>query len=640
MGIEQISNKTSQMSDSHDRHLSVVGARYLESGETEFVVWAPKAERVELRLLPEGRSAEVRPAEGRLTPLKAEGNGYFRALLSEVKPGTRYKFRLNGEMERPDPASRFQPEGVHGPSEVVDPAFSWTDSSWTGVPLENYVIYELHVGTFTPEGTFEAIISHLEELKNLGITALELLPVAQFPGRRNWGYDGAYPFAVQNSYGGPQGLRKLVDACHAAGLAVIQDVVYNHLGPEGNYLADYGPYFTDRYKTPWGSAVNFDGPGSDEVRRFFFQNAAMWVREFHMDALRVDALHAVMDASARPFLAELVETIHDEAKASGRKIYAIAESNLNDTRVLRPRELGGFEFDAQWNDDFHHSLRALLTGDRTGYYQDFGELKDLAKALEEGFVYSGQISAFRGCRHGESSRHVAAGKFVVFSQNHDQIGNRMRGERLGALVPFEAQKLAAGLVLTSPFLPLLFMGEEYGETAPFQYFVDHGDPALVEAVRRGRREEFERFHWPGEPPDPQDEATFQRCKLNRRLVGEPWHAALLDYYRILIGFRRNVPALRNLSKDHTHVTADEGTKILYIRRWWQSSEVFLAANISDQERACQPPIGEGKWAKRLDSSEERWRGTGSEIPATLNAAPKTEISLAPWHFVVFEKRSD
>ena len=440
--------------------------------------------------------------------------GYHEVLVDGVEPGTLYRYRLDGTLERPDPASRCQPEDVHGPSQVVDSHFDWDDSAWCGIPLREYILYELHVGTFTPEGTFEAIIPYLPELKALGITAIELMPIAQFPGQRNWGYDGVYPFAVQHSYGGPDGLKRLVQACHRHGLAVVLDVVYNHLGPDGNYLGDYGPYFTERYKTPWGGALNFDGPYSDEVRRFFIDNALFWVTEFRIDALRLDAVHAILDHSAQPFLQELGLALQARAEHMNRRIYAIAESALNDTRIIRSRELGGYGLDAQWNDDFHHALRVLLTDDRGGYYQDFGELGHLAKAFREGFVYAGDYSAYRRRRHGHSSRHMPAQQFVVFAQNHDQVGNRMFGERLSQLVSLEALKLAASAVLLSPFIPLLFMGEEYGEVAPFQYFISHLDPQLVDAVRRGRREEFAAFAWQGEPPDPQDIATFQRAKLD------------------------------------------------------------------------------------------------------------------------------
>jgi maltooligosyltrehalose trehalohydrolase len=376
--------------------------------------------------------------------MEHEERGYHAAILDDVEPGSFYLYRLDGEKERPDPASRFQPGGVHAPSQVVDPEFAWEDSCWHGVPLKDYIIYEIHIGTFSAEGTFEAVIPRLDELKNLGLTALELMPVNQFPGDRNWGYDGVHPFAVQNSYGGPDGLKTLVNACHARGLAVVLDVVYNHLGPEGNCFHDFGPYFTRRYRTPWGDAINFDGPNSDEVCRFFIENALYWVSEFHFDALRIDPVHAILDFSAYPFLQELGRAVHEAAEQLDRKIYLIAESDLNDPRLVSHPEAGGYGLDAQWNDDFHHTLHTLLTGERTGYYQDFGQIRHLVKAFRDGFVNSGGYSSYRKRRHGNSSKHIPAHRFVVFSQNHDQVGNRMHGERLSRLVSFEALKLAAG----------------------------------------------------------------------------------------------------------------------------------------------------------------------------------------------------
>ncbi|MEJ2100907.1 MAG: malto-oligosyltrehalose trehalohydrolase [Desulfobacterales bacterium] len=511
------------------------GATFLTDGRCRFLVWAPLAEAVDLRI--------VYPHE-RITQLEKIGKGYHQIILGDIDPAVHYVYRLHSQQspgsakERPDPASRHQPQGVHGPSQVVFPDFDWADADWPGLPLSQYIIYELHVGAFTPEGTFDAVIPYLDRLTDIGCTAVELMPVAQFPGDRNWGYDGTYPFAAQHSYGGPQGLKRLVDACHRKGLAVVMDVVYNHLGPEGNYLRDFGPYFTDFYKTPWGEAVNFDGPHSDDVRRFFIESALYWVRDCHVDALRIDAVHAILDFSARPFLEQLALRIHREAERLNRRVYCIAESALNDTRVIRCREFGGFELDAQWNDDFHHALHSLLTGEMSGYYQDFGRLQDLSLSWRDGFVYSGRYSAYRRRRHGNSSRSIAARQFVVFAQNHDQIGNRMNSERLTQLITFEQLKLAAGVVLLSPFIPLLFMGEEYGEVAPFPYFISHSDPDLVEAVREGRRREFAAFGWQENPPDPQDEATFLRAKLNPTLCHQGHHQVLMSFYRELIRLRK------------------------------------------------------------------------------------------------------
>ncbi|MCL5257567.1 MAG: malto-oligosyltrehalose trehalohydrolase, partial [Chloroflexi bacterium] len=497
-----------------------LGATYLGDGEAGFLVWAPLADRVDLHL--------VSPTE-LVLPMEKGGGGYFRLRTKDVPPGSLYLYRLDGGKERPDPASRYQPQGVHGPSQAVESDCPWDDECWSGLPIQDYIIYELHTGVFTPEGTFDAIIPRLDGLKDLGVTALELMPVAQFPGARNWGYDGVYPFAVQTSYGGPEGLKRLVNACHQRGLAVVIDVVYNHLGPEGNYLGDFGPYFTDRYRTPWGPAMNYDGSGSDEVRRFFIENALYWVTDFHFDAIRLDAVHGIFDQSAHPFLQELTESVHRRALKLNRQINVIAESSLNDTRLIRPGCLGGFGMDAQWNDDFHHSLHVLLTGERAGYYQDFGSVGQLAKAFRNGYVYEGQNSKYRGRRHGNSSRSCPAYRFVVCSQNHDQVGNRALSERLSSLVSFEALKLAACAVVLSPFVPLLFMGEEYGEPAPFLYFISHLDPQLVEAVRRGRRAEFAAFQWTGESPDPQAEETFQRAKLDYGLRGAGQHRILLNF---------------------------------------------------------------------------------------------------------------
>ncbi|MGH8067690.1 MAG: malto-oligosyltrehalose trehalohydrolase [Candidatus Entotheonellia bacterium] len=605
---------------------SGVGAWYLGEGRCRFRVWAPVAQSVEVHLLA--------PREG-LVPMARRPRGYYEAVVEGVELGALYRYRLDGVHEHPDPASQFQPEDVHGPSQVVEAHFDWDDGAWCGIPLREYILYELHVGTFTAEGTFAAIIPHLSELKTLGITAIELMPIAQFPGSRNWGYDGVYPYAVQHSYGGPDSLKRLVQACHRHGLAVVLDVVYNHLGPDGNYLGDYGPYFTDRYKTPWGAALNFDGPHSDEVRRFFIDNALFWVTEFHIDTLRLDAVHAIVDHSAQPFLEDLGLALHARAERLNRRIYAIAESALNDTRIIRPRELGGYALDAQWNDDFHHALRVLLTGDRSGYYQDFGELEQLAKAFREGFVYAGEYSGYRWRRHGNSSRNIPARQFVVFAQNHDQVGNRMFGERLGQLVSLEALKLAASAVILSPFMPLLFMGEEYGEAAPFQYFISHLDPQLVDAVRRGRREEFAAFAWQGEPPDPQDVATFRRAKLNHRLRHEGHHHALFEFYQELIRLRKALPALAHLSKEQIHVLGFEHEKILCVRRWCSMQDVWMTFHFGCSQTSLRLPLSVGQWQKQLDSTEARWCGPGSLVSLEVESNGEVSLTLPPESCLVF-----
>jgi maltooligosyltrehalose trehalohydrolase len=622
-----------------------LGATLLEGSQCQFLVWAPHAKNVEVRILDPRDSfsaattVQVSNRGGdRLLPLEKRFRGYHAGLVTGVEPGTRYVYCLDREKDRPDPASSFQPAGVHGPSQVVDPrAFRWSDSNWRGLSLDDYIIYEIHVGTFTPEGSFDAVLSHLEDIRKIGITALELMPVAQFPGNRNWGYDGVYPFAVQNSYGGPEGLTKLVNACHEHKLAVVLDVVYNHLGPEGNYLGDFGPYFTSQYQSLWGQALNFDGPDSDEVIRYFTENALYWLRDFHIDALRLDAIHGIVDRSAQPFLQLLARSVHEFARQAEREIYLIAESDFNDVRYIQPAESGGCGLDAQWSDDFHHALHTLLTGEQTGYYQDFGELEHLEKAFKEGFVYSGQYSAYRRRRHGNSSCHVPARQFVVFSQNHDQVGNRLFGDRLSTVVSFEALKLVAGMVILSPFIPLLFMGEEWGARAPFQYFTSHLNAALVDAVRRGRQAEFASFRWQGSPPDPQDEATFLQSKLDHSRRHTGWHQIMCGFYQELINLRRTLPGLARPDKQRLETCGLEQEKVLLIRRWSDAGEAVVMANFSKEPNSVLLPVPEGEWRKVLDSADQRWRGPGSSVPPRSNSSGTVQLSLCPESFSVFQR---
>jgi maltooligosyltrehalose trehalohydrolase len=572
----------------------------------------------------------------RIVTMEPQGKGYFMAVVEGVTPSALYYYRLDGRTECPDPASRLQPMGVHGPSEIFDPQFSWDDSGWRGLPLQKYVFYELHVGAFSPEGTFDAVIPRLDQLRRLGVTAIELMPVAQFPGNRNWGYDGVYPYAVQDSYGGPAGLKRLVNASHQHGLAVVLDVVYNHLGPEGNYLATFGPYFTDRYATPWGEAINFDGKHSDDVRRYFIENATRWISEFHIDALRLDAIHAIVDPSARPFVEELGCAVHAEGRRLARNVFVFPESDRNDARLVHTREEGGYGLDAVWNDDFHHALHVLLTGEQDGYYLDFQGTRDLARAFRKGFVYSGQYSPFRMRRHGNSSCSVPAERFVVFAQNHDQVGNRRLGERLSQLVNFDALKVAAGALLTSPFLPLLFMGEEYGESAPFQYFVSHADPELVEAVRKGRSEEFAQFVWQGEIPDPQDEATFLRCKLNWHLRSMDRHQVLLEFYTELLRLRRELPALAHLGKRALAAVDLGENKALTVHRWHDAGQVFAVFNFGETPQDVVVPVPQGDWQKQLDSSEKRWLGDGKVMPEAI-AGGSLSLLLNARTFALYSK---
>jgi len=612
----------------HPTYPPTLGATCLGNGACRFLVWAPHVERVDLKLLtPNERWLPMRPRE----------RGYFEVVAAGVGPGTRYGFRLDGQRDRPDPASRFQPDGVHRASAVVDPQFAWSDEHWHGIPLHQYVTYELHVGTFTPEGTFDAAAAYLDDLRELGVTAIELMPVAQFSGGRNWGYDGVHPFAVQNTYGGPDGLRRFVNTAHQRGLAVVLDVVYNHLGPEGNYLSEFGEYFTDRYHTPWGRAVNFDGPGSDEVRRFFIENALDWIAAFHIDALRLDAVHAICDFSARPFLQELADAVRLEGERLNRRVYTIAESSLHDSRLIAPKELGGCGLDAQWCDDLHHALRTALQDERSGYYADYRGFEDLVKAYRDGFVQDGRWSEYRGRRHGNSARHLDPIKLVVCSQNHDQIGNRLRGERPTELLSHEQLKLAAAAVILSPCQPMLFMGEEYGETAPFQFFVSYSDPALVEAVRRGRKEEFARFDWQEEPPDPQDEQTFQRCKLNHGLKRAGRHRLLRDYYRRLIELRKAEPPLAFPARERSEISVWAPARAMAVRYWSADRELIVVLHLGAETAVVAAGLPSGTWDKVLDSADPQWGGPGSGLPPRVELSGEVALSLAPYSAACYRR---
>ncbi|HVG25299.1 MAG TPA: malto-oligosyltrehalose trehalohydrolase [Thermoanaerobaculia bacterium] len=580
-----------------------LGARLLSGNRCEFRVWAPELDKVELHI--------TAPSERRV-PLKKNEAGYHDAIVDDCAEGTRYLFVLNGGDERPDPASRHQPDGVHAASCVVGADFEWHDHGWNGVALEDYVVYELHVGTFTAEGTFDAVIPHLDRLKELGITAVELLPVAQFPGGRNWGYDGVYVGAAQSTYGGPRALKRLVDACHQRGLAILLDVVYNHLGPEGNYLGQYGPYFTDRYKTPWGLALNFDGPHSDHVRWLFIHSALQWIDEFHFDGLRVDAVHAIVDHSAEPFLQDLNVAVHARAKQLGRRVISIAESDLNDPRVITSRDDYGLDFDSQWADDYHHTLHVLLTGEQAGYYSGFAiKVGNLARILQTGYLYVGQHSDYRGRKYGLQPKTKDGAQFVVSIQNHDQVGNRMMGERLAGMVSADQLRLAAAAIILSPFVPMLFMGEEYGEKAPFQYFTSHSDEALIEAVRNGRREEFEDFAWQGEAPDPHDEQTFERSRLDWSLLERDEHASTWRWYQQLLRLRRDTPALRRLDLASLETRADDERQVLLVRRWTDADQALVAFNFSDQAQTVE--AFDGRWHPLLETGA-KLEGTRLTLP--------------------------
>jgi maltooligosyltrehalose trehalohydrolase len=571
--------------------------------------------------------------------MEPEPNGYFQLKVDGIRPGAHYLFRLGDGGHRPDPASRSQPAGVHGPSEVIDTHFAWHDEDWSGLDLADYILYELHVGTFTAQGTFDAAIGELDRLCDLGVTAIEIMPVAQFPGPRNWGYDGVYPFAVQNSYGGPLGLARFVDACHEKGLAVVLDVVYNHIGPDGNQLRHFAPYFTERYKNPWGESFNFDGRHSDEVRRYFLANALYWQTEFHIDGLRLDAVDSIKDFSTWHFLAELAEVTRRQANRLGRRFHLIGESDLNDVRLLRSPECGGHGLAGQWCDDFHHAVHALLTGERAGYYQDFGPLEQLARPYRHGYGFTGQFSAYRGRRHGSPSRGQPAQQFVVYIQNHDQVGNRPHGERLGSLVDFESLKLAAGLLLLSPCTPMLFMGEEYGETAPFLYFISHDDPRIAESVRRGRRREFADFGWPPgvREPDPQAEETFLRSRLRTEQAQEGPGRVLHDFYRELIYLRRTISALVRSGNEHMEVRAFENHGSLFVHRWADGDAVVVLYQIGPPMGRTPWPIPTGTWRKLLDSSAPSWQGPGNELPVSLTSGGEVELELGARSFVLYQQ---
>jgi maltooligosyltrehalose trehalohydrolase len=556
---------------------------------TTFRVWAPRAERVEVDL------------GNRRVPLREAGRGWFEVQVSGAGAGTDYAFRLDGSEPLPDPRSPHQPHGVSGPSRVVDHStFPWTDGSWRGFHLPSAVLYELHVGTFSPEGTFDGVVGLLDHLVDLGVTAVELMPVAQFPGVRNWGYDGVDLYAPHHGYGGPEGLKRLVDACHARGLGVILDVVYNHLGPEGNYLERFGPYFTSFYATPWGQAVNFDQAASDEVRRFVIDNAIGWLRDYHVDGLRLDAVHAIVDTSATHVLEQLSMEVAELAAAEGRRLWLIAESDLNDPRVVRGRNCGGHGIDAQWSDDFHHALHTVLTGEDDGYYGDFGAIADLATALERVWVYAGRWSPTRGRTHGRSPTGLPGWCFLGYLQNHDQVGNRAGGDRISASMSTARAKVGAALYLTAPFVPMVFQGEEWSASAPFQYFTSHEDPELGWLVRQGRRAEFAEFGWtPEQVPDPQDPSTFERSKLDWSELGRAPHAEVRDWYRTLIALRRSTPGLGDGRLDRVTVRYDEQAGWLVVAR----GELRIAANLGEAETKID--LGDDAGTEVLAASDPR-----------------------------------
>ncbi|MFQ4144958.1 malto-oligosyltrehalose trehalohydrolase [Chlorogloeopsis sp. ULAP02] len=606
-----------------------IGSQYLGDRTCNFTLWAPLVGKVAVHLI---------APEEKIIPLQKDERGYWHGTVNNIEPDTLYFYQLEGQTDRADPASHSQPEGVHGPSQVIDHnAFKWNDDQWQGIPLEQMVIYELHVGTFTQAGTFEAVIPRIPELLELGVNAIEIMPVAQFPGERNWGYDGTFPYAVQNSYGGVNGLKQLVNACHQQGMAVILDVVYNHLGPEGNYLWGFGTYFTDHYKTPWGSAVNFDTAYSDGVRHYFVQNVLYWLENFHLDALRLDAIHAIYDFGAKHILAEMADAVAQLSQQQGCKRYLIAESDLNDPRIIRPQAMGGYGIDAQWSDDFHHALHTVVTKENIGYYQDFGSLEQLAKAYRHAFVYTWDYSPHRRRYHGNETSGCLASQFVVCSQNHDQVGNRMLGDRLSSLISFAALKLTAAAVLLSPYVPMLFMGEEYGEIAPFLYFVSHSDPNIIKGVREGRKAEFSAFFDASgqEPPDPQAVETLERSRLNWEMRHQGKNRALWLFYQKLLQLRREIPALANLDCNNLEALVIEPEKVLSLQRWCENSQVMCWFNFSQDVVEITANLPSGIWKKTLDSAESTWGGSGSQLPEKLSTEEQQKLVLNPESVIVY-----
>lgn len=577
-----------------------------------FEVWAPGRRQVDVLVM--GDDA----GEGTRVAMTAAPGGWWQVEVPSAGPGTRYLYSLDGGPGRPDPRSAWQPQGIDGPSALVDHgSFEWHDSAWRGFGFEKAVLYELHVGTFSAEGTFEGGISHLGHLSNMGLNAVELMPVAEASGLRGWGYDGVGLWAPHHGYGGPEGLKRLVDACHQRGLAVVLDVVYNHLGPVGNYLSEFGPYFTDRYKTPWGWAVNFDGPGSHEVRNFVVSNALMWLRDYHFDGLRLDAVHSVFDESALHILEELSRAVSRLSLELGRELWLIAESDRNDPKLVRARSSHGYGLSACWDDDFHHALHAVMTGERDGYYSDFGQLGQLGKAIRHVYVYDGQFSPFRQHVQGRPAGALPRSRFVGYLQNHDQVGNRLFGERISALVGHDMLRAGLAVVLLGPLVPMLFQGEEWGASTPFLYFTDHSDPSLGAAVSEGRLREHPLP--PGaalaDVPDPQEEASFLRCKLDWSEQEREPHRSLLAWCRALIALRRERPGLTGGEGKAVEVGYDEQLGWLVFRR----SRYCTAVNFSDRRREVPLLGGPGCFFVLLSSDE-------AVVPGAQLAGPLVELA--------------
>ncbi len=587
-----------------------MGASIIKGG-VSFRVFAYNRKRVALVVHRNGREE--------VFPMTEEEPHLYSTVLEGAGPGLLYKFRLDDEGDFPDPYSHYQPEGVHGFSQVIDHnSYRWQDENWRGRNLEELVIMEIHVGTFSQEGTFKGVLERLDYLRELGVNAIELMPVVQTPGRWNWGYDGANLFSVNNNYGTPDDLKQLIDTCHREQIAVILDVVYNHFGPEGNYIPVYGPYLTDKYQTPWGPAVNYDDRYSRYTRKMVLDNIRYWLEDYHIDGLRLDAVHAIKDNSPIHILQEIALTVRNLSLKQNRRKFVIAESDANDSRLINPLDRGGYGMDAQWMDDFHHCIHTVLTGEHQGYYIDYGWPEYLEKVFKN-YLYTGQYSRYWGKKRGTDGSRNPGRQFVVAIQNHDQVGNRGWGERLAALVDFPYLKAAAGLLFFAPYVPLIFMGEEYGEKNPFLFFTDYQDPELKRNISLGRKEEFKKFGWQ-EIPDPQDPATFYRSRLTPRRLWREENRRLFRYYRDLIALRLSHPVLREPDKRNLEIKVDGASRLVVIARWREGVRLTGLFNLGDRVI----PI-EGFQGREIFNSE--WRAYGGEEEGESRSLKKGQVVI-------------